>query len=137
MITKYKHNKSKRRVSIYEEFCQEMDLFSDNQPYPDWVFDFRENLLTKINSKTLNFCRKLKANNVDFRMVYPVLIFGRWKFADVYIPKHKTVVMVNTMPHPAGWLSARAKFFEDRFKVYEFDGYESIEFINNLIEKLK
>lgn len=135
MVIKYKCKRSKRRISIYEEFCQEMDLFSDNQPYPDWVFDFRENLLTKINSKTLNFCRKLKANNVDFKMVYPVLIFGKWKFADVYIPKRKTVVMVNTMPHPSGWLSARAKFFEDRFKVYELDGYESSEFIDTLIEK--
>lgn len=37
------------RSSIYDEFCLEMDLFSDNQPYPDWVFDFREKHLSKMN----------------------------------------------------------------------------------------
>lgn len=137
MATKYKHNKSKRGVSIYEEFCQEMDLFSDNQPYPDWVFDFRENLLTKINSKTLKFCRKLKAVNVEFKILYPMQIFGKWKFADVYIPKRKTVVMVTTYPHSAAWLTERARFFQDRCKVYELDGYESEDMINEIIDKLK
>ena len=114
-----------------------MDLFSDNQPYPDWVFDFRENLLTKINSKTLKFCRKLKAVNVEFKILYPMQIFGKWKFADVYIPKRKTVVMVTTYPHSAAWLTERARFFQDRCKVYELDGYESEDMINEIIDKLK
>lgn len=64
-------------------------------------------------------------------------IFGKWKFADVYIPKRKTVVMVTTIPHSAGWLTQRAQFFTDRCKVYELDGYESEDFIKSLIEKLK
>ena len=137
MDMKHKQTTNRRRISIYEEFCQEMDLFSDNQHYPDWVFDFREEHLSKISSNLIKFCRKLKSNRIEFKILYPMQIFGKWKFADVYIPKRHTVVMVNTMPHPAGWLSARAKFFEDRFKVYELDGYESSEFINNLIEKFK
>ena len=137
MAIKRKHTKSKRRVPIYEEFCQEMDLFSDNQPYPDWVFDFRDNLLTKINSKTLKFCRKLKAANVEFKILYPMQIFGKWKFADVYIPKHKVVVIVTTYPHSAAWLTERARFFQDRCRVYELDGYESEGMINEIIDKLK
>ena len=137
MATKYKQIKNKRRISIYEEFCQEMDLFSDNQPYPDWVFDFREQHLSKVSSKLINFCRKLKSANVEFKILYPMQIFGKWKFADVYIPKHSTVVMVTTRPHPAAWLTERARFFQDRCRVYEFDGYESEDMINEIIDKLK
>lgn len=133
---KYKQTKNKRRVSIYEEFCVEMDLFSDNQPYPDWVFDFREQHLSKVYSKLIKFCRKLKVANVEFKILYPMQIFGKWKFADVYIPKHKTVVVATTYPHSAAWLTERARFFQDRCKVYELDGYESEEMINGLIDKL-
>lgn len=134
----YKHRiKRTNRVSVYEEFCVEMDLFSDNQPYPDWVFDFREEHLSKISSKLINFCRKLKAANVEFKILYPMQIFGKWKFADVYIPKHKVVVIVTTYPHSAAWLTERARFFQDRCRVYELDGYESEGMINEIIDKLK
>lgn len=99
------------RSSIFDEFCLEMDLFSDNQPYPDWVFDFREEHLSKMSSKLIKFCRKLKSANVNFKILYPVNIFGKWKFADIYIPKRKIVVMVTIYPHLAGWLTERARFF--------------------------
>ena len=115
----------------------EMDLFSDTQPYPDWVFDFREQHLSKISSKLIKFCRKLKAANVEFKILYPMQIFGKWKFADVYIPKHKVVVIVTTYPHSAAWLTERARFFQDRCRVYELDGYESEGMINEIIDKLK
>lgn len=113
-----------------------MDLFSDNQPYPDLVFDFREEHLCKISSILINFCRKLKSAKVEFKILYPMQIFGKWKFADVYIPKHKVVVIVTTYPHSAAWLTERARFFQDRCKVYELDGYESEDMINGLIDKL-
>lgn len=138
---KYRKNREKKtpinRTSIYEEFCNEMDLFSENQHYPDWVFDFREEHLSKMSSKLIKFCRKLKSSGAEFRILYPMQIDGKWKFADVYIPKRRTVVMVTTIPHPAGWLTQRAQFFTDRCKVYELDGYESEDFINELINKFK
>lgn len=65
----YKHRINRtNRVSVYKEFCVEMDLFSDTQPYPDWVFDFREQHLSKVSSKLIKFCRKLKAANVEFKI---------------------------------------------------------------------
>ena len=127
----------KNRISVYEEFCQEMDLFSDNQPFSDWIFDYREHHLSKISSKLIKFCRNLKFANVNFKVLYPVCIFGKWKFADVYIPKHKTVVMMTTYPHSAGWLTQRASFFKDRFKVHELDGYENEDTLNKLIMGLR
>lgn len=126
-----------RKISIYEEFCQEMDLFSESQLFPDWIFDYREHHLSKISAKLIKFCRKLKFTNVNFKILYPVNIFGKWKFADVYIPKCKTVVMVTTYPHPAGWLTLKASFFAKRFNVIELDGYESQDSLNKLIDRLR
>ena len=37
----------KNRISVYEDFCQEMNLFIENQPFPDWIFDYREHRLSK------------------------------------------------------------------------------------------
>lgn len=125
------------RTSVYDEFCIEMDLFSDSQPYPEWVFDFREEHLSSISSKLIKICRKLKSNGIEFKILYSMNINGKWKFADVYVPKHKTVVMVTTIPHPAAWLTERARFFTDRCKVYELDGYESEDYLLKLIDKLK
>ena len=113
-----------------------MDLFSENQSFPDWIFDYREHHLSKISSKLIKFCRKLKSANVNFKILYPINIFGKWKFADIYIPKHKIVVMVTTYPHLAGWLTERARFFEEMFKVYELDGCESENKLNKFIESL-
>ena len=127
----------KSKISVYEEFCQEMDLFSENQPFPDWIFDYREHRLSKISSKLIKFCRNLKSAKVEFKILYPMQINGKWKFADVYVPKRKTVVMVTTRPHSVGWLTQRARFFADRCKVYELDGYESEDMLNDIINKLK
>lgn len=135
---KNKHNTTRLdKATIYEEFCQEMGLFSDSQDYPDWVLDFHEEHLRKISSKLIKFCRELKAAKMEFKILYPLQIFGKWKFADVYFPKRETVVMVTTRPHPAAWLTDRARFFQDRYKVYELDGYESEDTINELIDKIR
>ena len=56
----------KDKISISEEFCQEMDLFSENQPFPDWIFDYREHRLSKISSKLIKFCRNLKFANIRY-----------------------------------------------------------------------
>lgn len=125
------------RITIYEEFCVEMDLFSTEQTFPDWIFDFRENHLSKVSNKLIKFCRKLKQNGIEFKILYPMEIYGKWKFADVYIPSKRTVVMVNTLPHSPGYLSQRASFFLDRCKVYELDGMESEEKLDELISKLR
>lgn len=44
--------------------------------------------------------------------------------------------MVTTYPHPAGWLTERARLFEEMFKVYELDGCESENKLNKFIESL-
>lgn len=133
----FRKNPVQPRISIYEEFCEEMDLFSEEQTYPDWIFDFREQHLSKINSKLIKFARKLKSNGIQFKILQPMQIDRKWKFADIYVPSVKTVVMVTTIPHSPGWLTQRAAFFADRCMVYELEGDESDDKIDEIICKCK
>lgn len=135
MIRRYT-TKEKKKISFYEEFCEEIDLFSLDLKFPEWIFSFREQNLAKLTSKFKQFCRKAKQKGLKFKICFPMQIDGKWKFADVYIPSKKTVVIVNTLPHSPGYLSQRAAFFQDRCRVYELDGYESEVFINSLITTL-
>lgn len=130
-------NRQVKRLSIYEEFSVEMDLFSLDTNFPDWIFDFREHHLSKINSKLVKFCRKLKENRVNFKILFPIQIHDKWKFADIYIPKKKTVIMVTTTPHSPAYLTQRANFFNEWFKVYELDGYEGEHALGEIIANLK
>lgn len=131
-----KRNTRLNRISIYEEFCVEMDLFSESINFPDWVFDYREHHLSKINQKLIKFCRIIKSKGIEFSILYPIQINGKWKFADIYIPSAKSVVMFTSGLKPIGSMSERTRFFLDRFKVYEIDGYESENNINQIITKL-
>lgn len=126
-----------RKTTVYDEFCEEMDLFSEDMSFPDWIFDYREHHLSKINSKLIKFARKLKSKGVKFKILHPMEIDRKWKFADIYIPSTKTVVMVTTMPHSPGWLTQRAVFFADRCRVFELDGHESESRLDEIICKCK
>ena len=58
-------------------------------------------------------------------------IDGKWKFADIFFPKQRTVLMVtNAMAiecRPHWMLSDRAEFFKDRFRVVEVETLEDLE----------
>lgn len=134
-------NNSKKKTSLvdfYEDFAPEIDLFDSNLSLPAWVFDYRDNLLRKISPEMKKICRDLKQRGLDFKIKWPVEIDGKWKFADVYFPRQRTVLMVtNAMaigcrPHWA--LSDRAEFFKDRFRVVEV---ENLAELNRRIEQKK
>lgn len=127
----------KRRKTIVEEFCVELDIFSEGDACPEWVYRFRENLIRGLRSELVRTCRQLKSHGIELKILQPIGIGDKWKYADIYIPKYDTVVMVTTKPHPAGWLTERARFFTPLCKVYELDGYEAPEHIDVLVEKIR
>lgn len=89
-----KNKRTHKRVSnnFWIEFASETDIFTNGILFPDWIFDFREELLTKLSPTVKKVCRVLKGI-VDFKIKYPVEIDGKWKFADIYIPSLKTVIV--------------------------------------------
>jgi len=130
-------SKAKKRAKLtkIDEFCQnfaaEIDIFDSDLGVPAWVFDYRDDLIRKISPELRKICQRLKTLGLSFKIKWPVEIDGKWKFADVFFPRHRTVLMVtNTMSvayRPHWMLSDRAEFFKDRFRVVEVETLEDLE----------
>lgn len=127
---KYKEKKNSMS-SFCEEFAAEIDIFDSTFGIPAWTFDYRDDLIGKISPELRKICRKLKSLGLSFKIKWPVEIDGKWKFADVYFPRQRTVLMVtNAMAigfRPHWMLSDRAEFFRDRFRVVEVETLEELE----------
>lgn len=127
--TKAKNYPKTEKKSFFEEFSLETDIFAEKNPFPDWIFDFREQQLTKLSLPTKKLCRNLKALGYGFKIKYPIEIFGKWKFADIYIPKLNTVILVSSsykeMGRPCNTNSDRAEYFKDKFMVIELFEYNA------------
>lgn len=113
------------------DFAAELDIFDSTLNIPAWTFDYRDDLIRKISPELRKICRRLKSLGLNFKIKWPIEIDGKWKFADVYFPRQRTVLMVTnaialgTRPH---WvLSDRAEFFRDRFRVVEVETLEELE----------
>lgn len=126
--------KSNRRSTTAEfliEFASELDIFDSTLDIPAWTFDYRDDLICKIGPELKKICRKLKTLGLNFKIKWPVEIDGKWKFADVFFPKQRTVLMVtNAMAlscRPHWMLSDRAEFFRDRFRVIEVETLADLE----------
>lgn len=127
---KYKEKKNSL-TSFCEEFAVELDIFDSALNIPAWTFNYRDDLIRKIGPELRKICRKLKSLGLNFKIKWPVEIDGKWKFADVFFPKQRTVLMVtNAMSvgcRPHWMLSDRAEFFRNRFRVIEVETLEELE----------
>lgn len=133
------YSKKKRKLkekknsiaSFCEEFAAELDIFDSTLDIPAWTFDYRDDLIRKIGPELCKICRKLKCLGLNFKIKWPIEIDGKWKFADVFFPKQRTVLMVtNAMAigyRPHWMLSDRAEFFADRFRVVEVETLVDLE----------
>lgn len=121
---KYKEKKN-NFARFCEDFAAELDIFDSTLNIPAWTFDYRDDLIRKISPELRKICWKLKSLGLTFKIKWPVEIDGKWKFADVFFPKQRTVLMVtNAMSvgcRPHWMLSDRAEFFRDRFRVVEVE----------------
>ncbi|MGJ7024998.1 hypothetical protein [Petrimonas sulfuriphila] len=119
------------KPDFWTEFAIESDIFTDERKFPDWVFDFRESHLVKLSPTMKKLCRNLKSLGVGFKIKYPVKVFDKWKFADIYIPKMNTVILVlssyNEFSKPCCNKSDRAEFFSDKFRVVELYEYNATD----------
>lgn len=118
-------------TSFCEEFAAELDFFDSETDIPAWTFDYRDDLIRKISPELKKICRRLKGLGLNFKIKWPIEIDGKWKFADVFFPKQRTVLMLTNAMAVAGrphWmLSDRAEFFKDRFRVVEVETLAELE----------
>ena len=113
------------------DLATKLDIFDSTQSMPQWAFGYRDDLIRKIGLELKKICRKLKSLGLNFKIKWPVEIDGKWKFADVFFPKQRTVLMVtNAMAvgcRPHWMLSDRAEFFRDRFRIVEVETLAELE----------
>ena len=125
------------RSTFWTEFSAETDIFTDQSKFPDWIFDFREELLVKLSPTARRVCRWLKGT-VDFKIKYPIEIDDKWKFADIYIPSKRTVIVFlsshKEFANICHKTPERASFFSDRFRVVEFYEYHDFEYLKQKLE---
>lgn len=134
MLTPKIPKKSKfcpQKAQFWEEFATELDIFDSSFDFPAWIFDFRDSLIRKMSPELKKVCRWLKGSNLEFKIKWPIAVDGKWKFADVYFPQKRTVLMVtNAMAlssRPCWMLSDRAEFFKSRFRVIEVETLTELE----------
>lgn len=133
-LTSNTRKKSKirpQKSQFWEVFAAELDIFDSTLNIPAWTFDYRDDLIRKISPELKKICCRLKEIGLSFKIKWPVEIDGKWKFADVFFPKQRTVLMVtNAMAvsgRPHWMLSDRAEFFKDRFRVVEVETLAELE----------
>ena len=129
--TQHKSPKMSKFDLFLADLATELDIFDSTQSLPQWAFDYRDDLIRKIGPELKKICRKLKSLGLNFKIKWPVEIDGKWKFADVFFPKQRTVLMVtNAMAvgcRPRWMLSDRAEFFRDRFRIVEVETLAELE----------
>lgn len=119
-----------QKPEFWEEFAAELDIFDSTLGLPAWTFDYRDDLIRKISPELKKICRRLKDMGLYFKIKWPVEIDGKWKFADVFFPRQRTVlIMGNPMNdfRPCCMLSDRAEFFRDRYRVVEVETLAELE----------
>lgn len=113
------------------DLATELDIFDSTQSLSQWAFGYRDDLIRKIGPELKKICRKLKSLGLNFKIKWPVEIDGKWKFADIFFPRQRTVLMVtNAMAvgcRPHWMLSDRAEFFRDRFRIVEVETLAELE----------
>ena len=114
------------KSGFYEEFCEELDIFTDENKHPEWVYRFREDILSKLSPTVRRVSRTLHGR-VNFKIMYPVEINGKYKFADIYIPHLNTVIVCLSSHKEFGNICCKTpektNYFSEKFNVIEVYEY--------------
>lgn len=129
-----KKRQKTKRVSVMEQFiidfASELDLFDSETPFPSWIFGYRDDFIRKLSPEIRKIAKWLREMGLRFKMKWPIEIDGKWKFADFFFPRQRTVIIVaNPMENfsPIGMSGERARFFRDRYRVIEIETLADLE----------
>lgn len=131
-----KEAKLSKKESFFMEFAREIDIFTLQKSFPEWVYDYREDILHRVSKDFRLMCQYLKDAGISFYMKYPIEINGKWKFADVYIPDRRLVILLlndkETIGLPCHSKTDREIWFGDRYRTIGINTYE----VKRTLEKL-
>lgn len=130
------------KESFFEEFAPEIDLFSLDDSFPEWVYSYRENTLNKIGKSFRVLCQYLKDSGIKFFIKYPIEIGGKWKFSDVYLPDYSVVLLLTsdyeTIGLPCHSKTLREIWFGAKYRtipVYTYDIARVLDVVKRLMDE--
>ena len=83
-----------KKEAFFLEFSREIDIFGLQEHFPEWIYNYREEILSRVGCKFRVMCQFLKDAGIEFYIKFPIEINGKWKFADVFIPGREVVVLL-------------------------------------------
>ena len=116
----YAKKNTMKSDAFIKSFSKECYLDGAEYDLPDWVFDYREEFLSKPITRNKQLYQILQDNHIDFKIKYPVCSNGKWKFADVYLPKQNLVILIMNRQEtltPVCSMYDRTEHFKDHHKV--------------------
>lgn len=135
---KDKKSYKKKAKSLTDKFLETYatNIYLNGMEYdlPDWVFDYREELIHKVTQNGKKLYAKLSEMGVDFKIRFPYKNLDKWKFADALLPKYKLIILLMNFREtvmPVCSMYDRVGFFNDRYKCImilpeEIDGLDVI-----------
>lgn len=115
---KKKKWRDRRAVDVYGEFFEQAYIPHEEDKFPKWYIDRRQELLDHLKYPEISVIRRLKCRGIKFFIKYPVEIDGKWKFLDIFVPENKIAVIVDSGQKQEE-LNEKWDFFSQRFKVFE------------------
>lgn len=118
-----------------EDFADELLFCDSEEKYPSWLGCYRDKAIANIDKHLADLCYVLKRSGVSFKIKYPILVNGRWKFADIYVDGVVVLLIQDheTIGLPCHSKTDRELSFGDSCKVLPIHTYE----IENAVELLK
>lgn len=113
----------KRPKNLTDNFLETyaVNIYLDGMEYdlPDWVFDYREELINKVTQNGKRLYAKLFEMGLDFKIRFPYNNLGKWKFADALLPKHNLIILLMNYRETVTSVCSmydRRSFFDDKYK---------------------
>lgn len=138
-----KPRKSRKKFQLsrfHEEYAEQIDLFSREcgRDFPDWIYNYRDKQLSSFTKTMRGMCRRLKDAQIDFVIKFPMEGDGKYKFADIYIPDKRIVLVEGSIYSPAAWESVRASFFRKHCncQVIEFDACDDAARLDDILTRV-
>lgn len=111
------------------DYAEHVDILDMETAFPEWVYRFREGIVSKVSSPVRKLTKRLHEAHVRFKLKYPVEVGGQYKFADIYIPGRNIAVTFTTRKdhlEPSLFMDEKADFFGQACEVWHF-GYDVFE----------
>ena len=117
--------------AFLSEYAAELDIFDTEEVFPDWVYRYRDKVLSGFSKEFRLICRILHEKGYKFKVKYPLKIGNDWKFADFYLSEWQMVILLihdyETIGLPCFSKTDKELWFERKYRVLAVNDWRHLE----------